>query len=92
MSESRYALETVRNNVTIDLILRANVQAQLRVFVKRILRKHSYPPDKQDHATRTLLEQAQHSLGPRQRDSASLARPRAISVRLEALIFLKALD
>ena len=49
---------TVRNNVTIDWTLRENVRAQLRVLVKRILRKHGYPPDKQERATQTVLEQA----------------------------------
>ena len=34
-------------------------RAQLRVLVKRILRKHGYPPDKQEKATRTVLEQAE---------------------------------
>ena len=51
-------VETVRSNVTIDWTLRENVRAQLRVLVKRILRKHGYPPDKQEKATQTVLEQA----------------------------------
>jgi type I restriction enzyme R subunit len=38
---------------------RENVRAQLRVIVKRILRKHGYPPDKQEKATQTVLEQAE---------------------------------
>jgi len=46
-------------NVTIDWTLRENVRAQLRVLVKRILRKYGYPPDKQEKATRTVLEQAE---------------------------------
>jgi type I restriction enzyme R subunit len=50
---------TVRKNVSIDWTLRENVQAQLRVLVKRILRRHGYPPDKQEKATRTVLEQAE---------------------------------
>ena len=33
--------------------------AQLRVIVKRILRKYGYPPDKQEKATQTVLEQAE---------------------------------
>ena len=37
-------VRTVRANVTIDWTLRENVRAQLRVLVKRILRKHGYPP------------------------------------------------
>ena len=56
---ARRLLETVRNNVTIDWTLRENVRAKLRVLVKRILRKHGYPPDKQEKATRTVLEQAE---------------------------------
>lgn len=50
---------SVRNNVTIDWMLRENVRAQLRVLVKRILRKYGYPPDKQEKATQTVLEQAE---------------------------------
>ena len=52
-------VDTVRRNVTIDWTLRENVRAQLRVLVRRILRKHGYPPDKQDKATITVLEQAE---------------------------------
>ncbi|MCX8051234.1 MAG: type I restriction endonuclease subunit R [Chlorobi bacterium] len=52
-------VKTVRANVTIDWTLRENVRAQLRVLVKRILRKHGYPPDKEEKATQTVLEQAE---------------------------------
>jgi type I restriction enzyme R subunit len=52
-------VRTVRANVTIDWTLRENVRAQLRVLVKRILRKYGYPPDKQEKATQTVLEQAE---------------------------------
>lgn len=55
---ARELTESVRSNVTIDWTLRENVRAQLRVLVKRILRKHGYPPDKQERATQTVLEQA----------------------------------
>jgi hypothetical protein len=43
----------------IDWAIRDNVRAQLRVLVKRILRKYGYPPDKQEKATRLVLEQAE---------------------------------
>jgi len=56
---ARELVETVRRNVTIDWTVRENVRAQLRVLVKRILRKHGYPPDKQEKATQTVLEQAE---------------------------------
>ncbi|MYE95437.1 MAG: type I restriction endonuclease subunit R [Gemmatimonadetes bacterium] len=55
---ARELVETVRNNVKIDWTLRENVRANLRRLVKRILRKHGYPPDKQERATQTVLEQA----------------------------------
>jgi len=57
-SIARELVNTVRNNVTIDWTLRENVRAQLRVLIKRILRKYGYPPDKQEKATQTVLEQA----------------------------------
>ena len=56
---ARELVKTVRANVTIDWTVRENVRAQLRVLVKRILRKYGYPPDKQEKATRTVLEQAE---------------------------------
>ncbi len=55
----RSCAEAVRRNVTIDWTVRENVRAQLRVIVKRILRKHGYPPDKQEKATLTVLQQAE---------------------------------
>jgi type I restriction enzyme R subunit len=56
---ARELVETVRNTVTIDWTMRENVRAQLRVFIRRILRKHGYPPDKQERATQLVLEQAE---------------------------------
>jgi type I restriction enzyme R subunit len=55
---ARELVATVKKNVTIDWTQRENVQANLRVLVKRVLRKHGYPPDKQEKATQTVLEQA----------------------------------
>jgi type I site-specific restriction-modification system R (restriction) subunit len=49
----------VRRSVTIDWTVRENARAQIRVMVKRILRKYGYPPDKQEKATQTVLEQAE---------------------------------
>lgn len=56
---ARELVKTVRTNVTIDWTLRENVRAQLRVLVKRVLRKYGYPPDKQEKATQTVLQQAE---------------------------------
>jgi len=56
---ARELVETVRGNTTIDWTVRETVRAKLRVMVKRILRKYGYPPDKQEKATQTVLEQAE---------------------------------
>jgi type I restriction enzyme R subunit len=52
-------VKAVRNSITIDWTVRENVRAQMRVIIKRILRKYGYPPDKQAHATELVLEQAE---------------------------------
>ena len=52
-------VETVRRNATIDWTVRESVRAGMRNAVRRVLRKHGYPPDKQDKAIRTVLEQAE---------------------------------
>lgn len=51
-------VETVRDNVQIDWTRRENVRAKLRVLVKQVLRRHGYPPEKQEKATDIVLEQA----------------------------------
>ena len=52
-------VESIRRNVTIDWTVKENVRARLRVMVKRILRKYGYPPDLQETATQTVIEQAE---------------------------------
>ena len=59
MKIARELVKAVRKNVTIDWTVRENVRAQLRVIVKRILRKYGCPSDKQEKATQTVLEQAE---------------------------------
>ena len=56
---ARELVDIVRKNVSIDWTVRESVRARLRVIVKRILRKHGYPPDKQELATTTVLQQAE---------------------------------
>ena len=56
---ARELTEKVRANVTIDWTVRESVRANLRRLVKRTLKSHGYPPDKQEQATRTVLEQAE---------------------------------
>jgi len=52
-------VKAVRGNLKIDWTVRENVRAEMRVMVKRILRRFGYPPDKQDRATELVLEQAE---------------------------------
>ncbi len=52
-------VETVRKNATIDWTVKESVRSKMKVMVKRILRKHGYPPDKQEAATKLILEQAE---------------------------------
>ena len=52
-------VETVRRNATIDWTVRESVRAGMRNAVRRVLRKHGYPPDKQEKATETVIEQAE---------------------------------
>jgi type I restriction enzyme R subunit len=55
---ARELVDTVKRNTSIDWTVRENVQAKMRIAVKRILRKHGYPPDMEKKATETVLEQA----------------------------------
>ena len=56
---ARELVEAVRKNITIDWTVRHDARANLRRIVKRLLRKYGYPPDKQEKATFTVLEQAE---------------------------------
>jgi type I restriction enzyme R subunit len=56
---ARKLVEAVRTNARIDWTIKESVRAQIRVMVKRILKKYGYPPDKQEKATITVLEQAE---------------------------------
>ncbi len=55
---ARELTETVRSNSTIDWSVKESARANLRRLVRRVLRKHGYPPDKSEKATQTVLEQA----------------------------------
>ena len=55
---ARELVDTVKKNTSIDWTVRENVQAKMRIAVKKILRKHGYPPDMELKATETVLEQA----------------------------------
>ena len=56
---ARELVKSVHENATIDWTSKENVRAKLRVMVRRILKRYGYPPDKQEKATQTVLEQAE---------------------------------
>ena len=56
---ARDLVETVHRSVTIDWTVKESVRANLRRAVRRVLRKHGYPPDKTEQATLTVIEQAE---------------------------------
>ncbi len=55
---ARELLESVRNSTTIDWTIKESVQATLRRNIRRILRKYGYPPDLQEKAVQTVIDQA----------------------------------
>lgn len=57
---ARELADKVRKNATIDWTMKESVRAKLMVLVRRTLKKHGYPPDKQDKAIKTVLEQAEN--------------------------------
>jgi len=56
---ARELVITVKKNITIDWNIRESIRALLRSKVKRVLRKYNYPPDKQEKATKTVIEQTE---------------------------------
>jgi type I restriction enzyme R subunit len=51
--------ENLRKNVSVDWSVRETVRAKLRLMVRRILRKHKYPPDREARAIELVLQQAE---------------------------------
>lgn len=56
---AREIADKVKANATIDWTIRQSARANLMRLVSRTLRKHGYPPDKQDKAIETVLRQAE---------------------------------
>ncbi|WP_410510363.1 type I restriction endonuclease subunit R [Methanosarcina hadiensis] len=52
-------VKIIRQNAGVDWTLRKNIQAKIKVSVKRLLKKYGYPPDKQKLATENILKQAE---------------------------------
>jgi len=56
---ARLLVDRVKSNTTIDWQIKENVRAKLRVVVRRVLREYGYPPDMQEKAVQTVLQQAE---------------------------------
>ncbi len=52
-------MKSIKDNISVDWQKRDSARAKIRVLVKRILKKYGYPPDLQDDAVRTVIEQAE---------------------------------
>ena len=56
---ARELVEMVRRNLSLDWTVKESARAKLRTIVRRILRKYDYPPNEQEQATATVLQQAE---------------------------------
>jgi type I restriction enzyme R subunit len=56
---ARDLVKSVRASATIDWNLRESARASIRLTIKKLLRKHGYPPDATENATEQVLEQAE---------------------------------
>ena len=70
----------VRKNVTIDWTLRESARAKIKILVKRILRKHGYPPDLQDEATKLVLASSRTPLSRMGRLAVAIVLARILLV------------
>jgi type I restriction enzyme R subunit len=52
-------MTNIKQNISVDWMHREAARARIRVLVKKILRKYGYPPDLQDSAVQTVLQQAE---------------------------------
>lgn len=50
-------VQQIKSNITVDWSIRKNVQAKMRLAVKKVLKAHGYPKDKFDEATNLIMEQ-----------------------------------
>lgn len=51
--------EALRNNRTIDWQKRDSARAKMRMMIKRLLKKHKYPPEGMDDAVQTVMLQCE---------------------------------
>ena len=51
--------DTLRKNKTIDWQKRESARAKMRMLIKKLLKKHKYPPEGMDDAVRTVMTQCE---------------------------------
>ena len=51
--------DTLRKNRTINWQLRNSARAKMRMLIKRLLKKHKYPPEGMDDAVQTVMDQCE---------------------------------
>ena len=56
---TRELTDTLRKNRTIDWEKRDDARAKMRMLVKKLLKRHRYPPEGMDDALETVLEQCE---------------------------------
>ena len=51
--------DALRNNRTIDWQKRDSARAKMRMMIKKLLKKHKYPPEGMDDAVQTVMLQCE---------------------------------
>ena len=51
--------ETLRKNKTIDWQKRESARARMRMLIKKLLKKHKYPPEGMEDAVQTVISQCE---------------------------------
>lgn len=52
-------VKTIKSQLDVDWSVKESSRAKVRMAIKRLLKKHGYPPDKQEKATELIIEQAE---------------------------------
>ncbi|MCY1035678.1 type I restriction endonuclease subunit R [Corallococcus sp. BB11-1] len=85
---ARELTDSLRKSVTIDWTQRESARAKLRTLVKRLLRKYKYPPERQEGATQTVMEQAERLCETWAEDGLLVQQVAADSVHAGAVVHL----
>lgn len=64
--------ETLRKNRTIDWQRRDSARAEMRILIKRLLKKHKYPPEGMEDAVQTVMTQCELWADQEETDGTSL--------------------